>query len=110
MESVEVEQVAARLARQTQVSARPGPIAPVAQARRALLLAKDDVILLRPFVMARLVDGPNGAAVLHSRAGTLTVPSEDQRAVEGLLAQGEASVSDLGIDLARRLLTAGLAT
>ncbi len=110
MESLAVERVAARLARKAQASARPGPIAPVAQALRALALADDDVIQLRPFVQARLVDGSNSTAVLQSRAGTLTVPPEDQPAVEALLARGETPVSDLGIDLARRLLAAGIAT
>lgn len=109
VDRVDVAKVASRLARKAQASARPGPIAPVAQARRVLALTGDDVIRLRPFVQARLVDGPTGSAVLQSRAGTLTVAREDRSAVEAVLAQGEAPVSDLGLDLARRLLTAGVA-
>jgi hypothetical protein len=108
--SVGAEQVAARLARKVQASARPGPIAPVAQSRRALALAQDDVIRLRPFIQAHLVDGPNGAAVLRSRAGTVTVPAELRPAIESLFTQGEAPVSGLGRDMARQLLQAGIAT
>jgi ribosomal protein L16 Arg81 hydroxylase len=110
MEGVGAEQMARRLGRMVQASARPGPIAPVAQSRRALALAEDDVIRLRPFVQARLVHGSNGATVLQSRAGTINVAAEDQPAVQDLLAQGEAPVSDLGLELARRLLATGIAT
>ena len=110
VEHVDVARVASRLAGKAQTSARPGPIAPVGQTRRALALAEGDVIRLRPFVRARLEHGPNGAAVLQSRAGTVTIPPEDRSAVEALLAQGEAPASDLGLDLASHLLTAGIAT
>jgi hypothetical protein len=110
VERVGVAQVASRLGSKAQSSARPRPIAPVAQARRALAVAEDDVIRLRPLVEARLVDGSNGSAVLQSRAGSATVPLEARPAVEALLVRGEARVYDLGLDLARRLLTTGIAT
>ena len=110
VESLDADQVAARLARMAQAASRPGPVAPIAQTRRALALAEDDVIKLRPFVQARLVVRWNGATVLESRAGTVTVAPQDQPAVQALLAQGEALVSDIGPGLARRLLRSGMAT
>ncbi|GAA6527553.1 cupin domain-containing protein [Intrasporangium sp. DVR] len=110
VEQVDAAQVAERLGRQARSATRPAPISPVAQARRALTLGEDDVIRVRPFVKASLVDRPEGTAMLQSRAGTVTVTGAERPAVEALLLQGEASVSNLGLELARRLLTAGLVT
>ncbi|ADU47053.1 cupin domain-containing protein [Intrasporangium calvum] len=109
VEGIDPDRVAARLGRQARAAARPGPLSPVAQARRALQLGPDDVIRLRGFVRPEVIDGPDGGAVVQSRAGSLTVTADERPAIETLLAQGEAPVSTLGLDLARRLLTAGLA-
>jgi ribosomal protein L16 Arg81 hydroxylase len=110
LERVDLSQVADRLGRRARGSARPAPIGPVAQAGRARLLGPDDVVRVRPFVRARLVDDPDGKVVVQSRACSVTVSAAERPAVEALLVQGEAAVSDLGLELARRLLTSGVAT
>jgi hypothetical protein len=48
--------------------------------------------------------------VLRSRAGTVTVAADDSACVTRLLDEGVVPVGDLGVDLARRLVLAGLAT
>lgn len=110
VDRVDVSRVAARLDRLARNSARPGPISPVAQAGRALALGPDDVIRLRPFVRTRLVDAPDGTTIVESRAGSLPVSAQERPKVEALLVHGVATVSDLGPDLARRLLTSGITT
>ncbi|MDC5698125.1 cupin domain-containing protein, partial [Intrasporangium calvum] len=107
---IDAERVAARLGRQARAAARPGPISPTAQAGRARLLGPDDTIRLRGFLRPVLVDGPDGGTVIESRSGPMTVSAAERGALEALLTHGEARVSDLGLDLARRLLNSGLAT
>lgn len=106
---VELEAVAARLRRREQAAGRPGPISPLAQARRAETLRTEDSIRLRPFVRGRLVNSPAGVR-LESRAGTLALSADQRPAIEALLGTGSARASDLGLDLARQLLTRGIAT
>jgi hypothetical protein len=110
VDSIDVELVAARLSSQSASTARPGPIAPLAQARRAQHMEPDAEVRVRPFVGVKLVGEADGSAVLHTRAGSVTVPAEDRPAVEALLSSGRARVSDLGLDLARHLLKHGVVT
>jgi hypothetical protein len=75
----------------------------VATVRAAAALHGSEHVRLRPHLDARL-DGD----VVRSRAGDLSVAPADLEPVETLLATGTASVSVLGVDLARRLLLGGL--
>lgn len=106
---VEPQRVAARLEAQARRSARPGAVPPLAQVTRAETLTSADTVRLRPFLRARLVDARQGGAVVQSRAGELPVPAADRAAVAAFLSDGQASVADLGVELARRLLLAGVA-
>ena len=60
---------------------------------------------LRDHLGAELRDG-----VLRSRVGRLTVRQADAQPLARLLTDGSVTVSDIGADLARRLVVAGLAT
>jgi hypothetical protein len=48
--------------------------------------------------------------VVRSRAGDLTVSEADVAPLKTLLSTGTATAGDLGLDLTRRLLLAGLVT
>ena len=64
--------------------------------------------ILRPHLEAQVEDH-DGYAVVSSRAGRLRLERDRADAVERFLADGAAGVADLGTDLARQLLLAGLA-
>ena len=84
---------------------RAAPVSPVATVRAAAALDGSERLLLRRHLEAR-VDGER----VHSRAGELLVDSTEQDSVAALVTTGSASVSELGIDLARRLLLGGVVT
>jgi hypothetical protein len=54
------------------------------------------------------VDHTRSGIVVRSRAGDVTVTESDVAPLKALLNNGTASAADLGLDLARRLLLAGL--
>ena len=67
------------------------------------------MITLRRHLAAHL-DHAGGRSVVRSRADDFVVREEDVAPMKGLLAGGAATADDLGLDLARRLVLAGLAT
>jgi hypothetical protein len=97
---------------------RAAPVAPVAQVRAATNLDSDDTVTLRPHLEARIVpaNAPRAGnghtdsfeAVLRSRAGELALSGVEVETVRRFLADGRASVSDIGLPLSRRLLLAGV--
>jgi hypothetical protein len=92
------------LARKSRSAQRAAPVNPVATVRAAARLHGSERVRLRSHLESRL-DGDR----LISRAGELSLgPAETER-VADLLATGAASTADLGVDLARRLLLAGVA-
>ena len=87
-------------------SQRAAPIGPLAQLRSASDLDTDRSVHIREHLLATL--DPTGD-VVHSRAGDFVVAADERPAVERFLAHGRAEVADLGLALARRMITAGLA-
>ena len=57
----------------------------------------------------RIFDHTGSRSLVHSRAGDLAVAEDDVAQLKALLNNGVATAGDLGVDLARRLLLAGLA-
>ena len=92
-------------ARDTQ---RAAPLGPLQQLRDADAIAASTVLRLRDHLAATL-DQTGTGTVVRSRAGDFTLAEPDVAPVKALLAQGEATAVDLGLDLARRLVLAGLA-
>jgi lysine-specific demethylase/histidyl-hydroxylase NO66 len=93
---------------------RAEPIGPLAQLRASQQLAGDQVLRLRSHLVAQILEpadsgGPTGgSARLVSRAGQVSLDPDQEPAVRQLLRDGSASAADLGHELARRLLVAGV--
>ena len=101
------DDVAAVLASKSQSAGRPDPIGPLAQLRAARSLVGDATIVLRSHLKPRLETHDDGVR-LTTRAGVLELAAEDAAAVEMLLAGDSVTAGTIGLDLARRLLRAGV--
>jgi len=88
---------------------RAAPIGPLRQLRDADSIDDATMIKLRRHLAASL-DHVGGSSVVRSRPADFALREEDVAPMKGLLESGTASAADLGLDLARRLLLAGLAT
>jgi hypothetical protein len=75
----------------------------VATVRAAAALDGAATLRLRPHLLARL-EGER----LRSRAGEMTLEAVDRPLVDALLTTRSATAAGLGLDLARRLLLAGV--
>ncbi|WP_199539135.1 cupin domain-containing protein [Desertihabitans brevis] len=82
---------------------RPGPLGPLAQLAALETLSEGTPLRLRPALDARLVDHS-----LTSRVGAVPVEEADLEAVERLLSGRVRTAGQLGLDLARTLLRAGV--
>ncbi len=109
LEQTDLEQAAAALRRSIRGSQRAAPVGPLRQLRTANALEAATELVLRDHLAATL-DQTGARTLLRSRAGDLAVAEEDLPAVKALLDSGCALVADLGADLARRLLLAGVLT
>ena len=110
MEAIEAQtadDVAAVLAAQTTASGRPEPIGPLAQMRAVHSLTGETVLVLRRHLEPRLVTHDDGVR-LTTRAGVLDLEATAAQVVEMLLAGDPVAADVLGLDLARRLLRAGV--
>lgn len=87
---------------------RAEPIGPLQQLRDANAITVDTQIVLRGHLLAS-VDHTRTGVLVRSRAGDLAVTENDVAPLKTLLVTGVATAGDLGLDLARRLLLAGLA-
>jgi ribosomal protein L16 Arg81 hydroxylase len=87
---------------------RAQPIGPLQQLRDADAITADTRIVLRRHLLAA-VDHNGTDVLVRSRAGDLAIAESDVAPLKTLLATGEATAGDLSLDLARRLLLAGLA-
>lgn len=102
------------LAETVRAAQRPAPLAALAQATAARDLKADQRVMLRAHLSATLepaaAAAPWGAsgAVLHSRTGRLDLTADEMPVVQSLLGGATPRVADLGADLARRLLLAGV--
>ena len=101
-------QAVADLLREAARSAqRAAPVGPLAQHRAAQEVADGSVVHLREHLAATLEEA-DGGHVLRSRAGTLALEADDLDAVAALLADGSLRVRSDHVELARRLLRAGV--
>ena len=89
-------------------SQRAAPVGPLAQHALANALREDTPLRARPHLAPTLHEG-SVPAVLRSRAGTVRVDAADLDAVRSFLADGASTAGHLGLDLARRLVLAGIA-
>ena len=108
LQRADLEQVARSLQGAARDTSRAAPVRPLAQLAAADALAVDAPLRLREHLAATL-DTTGSSSVLRSRAGTLALQDEDVAPVKALLADGRLAAGDLGMDLARRLLLAGVA-
>ncbi len=86
-------------------SQRAAPLGPLAQLDALSHLAPDTVVLLRTHLVPTLQD-----TVLRTRIGHWTLKPDDVPLVSQLLDGARLSVEQLGVDLATRLMRAGLVT
>ena len=105
---IDAEDLTAALAAAARGSQRAAPVAPLAQHALAAALDDDTPLRLRAHLAADL-DVHDGYAVLTSRAGTFRVDLGELDPVRAFLQAGAVTAGELGVDLARRLVLAGLA-
>ena len=105
---VQVTQVARALDRRARSTQRAAPIGPLQQVAAAHDLAAGTALRLRSHLAARLVPEPDGSASLESRVGVTTIEPREVGAVVALLDGGVLRADMVGLDLARRLMLAGL--
>ncbi|SEQ09365.1 cupin domain-containing protein [Microlunatus flavus] len=101
--TADLDAVAGALRRADRDSRRPAPVGPLAQLDAVNALEPGSVLRLRDH-LAPTLDQAGGRSVLRSRAGELVLDEADVAPVKALLDDGSAGVTDLGNDLARRLL------
>jgi hypothetical protein len=107
IESLSADDVAAVLAAEATSSGRPEPIGPLAQLQAARALTGDTVLVLRRHLEPRLATHDDGVR-LSTRAGVLDLDATVAPMVEMLLAGDPVTADILGLDLAQRLLRAGV--
>ena len=103
----DADQISAALLRDARSSQRAAPVGPLKQLRDADAITADTQLVLRRHLIAS-VDHSGADILVRSRAGDLTVTESDVAPLKTLLAAGVIAAGDLGLDLARRLLLAGL--
>jgi lysine-specific demethylase/histidyl-hydroxylase NO66 len=104
----DLDQLAEALISSARSNQRAGPIGPLKQLHDANGLTTDTQIMLRQHLLAS-VDHSGADILLRSRAGEMKLTESDVAPLKTLLTTGVAKAGDLGLDLARRLLLAGLA-
>ena len=107
IESLSADDVASVLAAKTTAAGRPEPIGPLAQLQAARALTEHTVLALRRHLEPRLETHDDGVR-LTTRAGVLDLDADAAPAVEMLLTGDPIMAGSLGLDLARRLLRAGV--
>ena len=108
LRDVDPDAVADSLETRVRAAQRPSPISPLAQVAAAESLTGETCVRLRPHVDARLVPSGAGPAVLTSRLADFPVDARDVGTIVALMDGGVVRADMVGIDLARRLLLAGL--
>jgi bifunctional lysine-specific demethylase and histidyl-hydroxylase NO66 len=108
LQRADLHQVGRTLQVAARGTARAAPVGPLAQLAAADALGVETAVRLREHLAATLEATASGR-VLRSRAGELVLHEEDVAPVKALLTDGRLTAGDLGLDLARRLLLAGVA-
>ncbi|HET8595089.1 MAG TPA: cupin domain-containing protein [Intrasporangium sp.] len=108
LEAAEPAQVAAALENRWRGAVRAAPIGPLAQLRTAETLELETPVRLREHLAARLQPQPDGNVRLVSRAAALTVAPAEAGALRDLLAGETLPAGLVGMELALRLLRAGI--
>jgi ribosomal protein L16 Arg81 hydroxylase len=108
LEHADLDRMSESLSATARSNQRAAPIGRLKQLRDADAITVDTRLLLRRHLAASLDDTGSGT-LLHSRAGDLEVAGDEVGRLEALLSDGTATAGDLGLELARRLLLAGLA-
>jgi lysine-specific demethylase/histidyl-hydroxylase NO66 len=103
----DIDQMSEALLRSARSNQRAEPVGPLKQLRDADAITADTQIVLRRHLIASL-DHTGADIVLRSRATDLTVAESDVAPLKTLLTAGVARAGDLSLDLARRLLLAGV--
>jgi ribosomal protein L16 Arg81 hydroxylase len=107
-ENADLDQMSQSLLRNARLSQRAAPVGPLKQLRDADAITVDTQVVLRRHLAAS-VDHTGSRILVRSRAGELAVTEDDVGPLQPLLTNGVSTAGDLGLDLARRLLLAGLA-
>ena len=105
---LDAQALTATLHEQARNASRAAPVGPLKQLRDSAGLEAGSRIALRAHLEATL-DHLGARIVLRSRAGELDLVEDEVAPAKTLLATGAMPAGDLGIDLARRLMLAGLA-
>ena len=108
LKQANVDQISQSLLRNARTNQRAAPIGPLKQLRDSEAITTNTQIVFRRHLIASL-DHPGPDIVLRSRSGDLALAESDVAPLKTLLTTGGAKAGDIGVDLARRLLLAGLA-
>jgi bifunctional lysine-specific demethylase and histidyl-hydroxylase NO66 len=108
VEHADLDRISESLSGAARSNQRAAPIGPLKQLRDADAMTVDTQLVLRRHLAAS-VDHTGSRTLVRSRAGDLEVAEGEVARLEALLSNGVATAGDLGLDLARRLLLAGLA-
>ena len=108
LQRADASQVAEALRVKARGTQRAAPVGPLRQLRDADAITAETVLRLRDHLAATLEQSGTGSLV-RSRAGDFALAEADVAPMKALLAQGDAPAGDLGLDLARRLVLAGMA-
>jgi cupin superfamily protein len=108
LKQANVDQISQSLLRNARTNQRAAPIGPLKQLRDSEAITTNTQIVFRRHLIASL-DHTGPDIVLRSRSGDLALAESDVAPLKTLLTTGGAKAGDIGVDLARRLLLAGLA-
>jgi ribosomal protein L16 Arg81 hydroxylase len=108
VQRLDLDQLSRTMQESVRSTQRAAPVGPLRQLRDADGIRADTDIVLRSHLAATL-DQRAGQSVVRSRAGDFPVTEEDVAPLKTLLSSGAIRADDLGPELARRLVLAGLA-
>ncbi len=109
LQQLDADTVAAALHQQARAGSRAAPVGPLKQLRDSQSLEPDSRITLRAHLEAAIEHRSGARTVLCSRAGDLALAEDEVAPAKLLLAAGAVSAGDLGLELSRRMILAGLA-
>ncbi len=108
VEQIDPEAITLAMHRQARGTSRAAPVGPLKALRDAADLTPATTIAMRQHVEATLEHPSGSRIVVRSRAGDFTLLEDEVAPTTSLLACGSMAAGDLGLDLARRLILAGL--